>query len=132
MKTKLFALFVFCFLLFAAGCKTRTVYIPVQSVRVEYRDRVQRDSVFMQDSVLVYRNRDTVFLEKYRYLYKDKWRTDSVFVQDTIRVAYPVEVVQERKVYPKWLIVLGMLGVAGAVLIVMRIIKWVKGLISLR
>ncbi len=78
-----------------AGCKTRIVHVPVESVRTEYKDRLWRDSVYLHDSVLIKIKGDTVWLEKYKYLYRDKILRDSVFVSDTIQVPYPVEVEKE-------------------------------------
>lgn len=73
------------------GCKSRIQYIPVESVRTEYKDRLQRDSIYVQDSVFVRDKGDTVFVDRWRYVYKDKSVTDTLLVNDTIRVPYPVE-----------------------------------------
>lgn len=86
-------LFILVFAL--PGCKTHTVYIPVESVRTEYKDRLLRDSVHLYDSVFVKMKGDTIRIEKYKYLYRDKLLRDSVFVNDTIRVPYPVKVETE-------------------------------------
>jgi hypothetical protein len=87
------------FLLFVAlsftGCKTRNVYVPVETVRVEYRDMFMRDSVRLYDSVFVKMKGDTVWLEKYRYLYRDRLVRDSIFRTDSIAVPYPVVEMQE-------------------------------------
>lgn len=91
--TNIMALLMLVFAL--SGCRTRTVFIPVESVRTEYKDRLLRDSVHLYDSVLVKMRGDTIWLEKYKYLYRDKLLRDSVFVNDTIRVPYPVEVETE-------------------------------------
>lgn len=72
------------------ACKSSTVYVPVESVKVEYRDKLLRDSVHLYDSVLVKMKGDTVWLEKFRYLYRDKLIRDSIFTVDSIRVPYPV------------------------------------------
>lgn len=72
------------------ACKSNTVYVPVESVKVEYRDKLLRDSVHLYDSVLVKMKGDTVWLEKFRYLYRDKLIRDSIFTVDSIRVPYPV------------------------------------------
>lgn len=77
------------------GCKTRSIYIPVESVRTEYKDRLQRDSIHLYDSVFLKVKGDTVWLEKYKYQYRDKIVRDSIFLNDTIRVPYPVEVAKE-------------------------------------
>jgi hypothetical protein len=78
------------------ACGT-TKYVPIESVRTEYRDKIVRDSIFRYDSIFVRQTADTVFFERYRYLYRDKIIRDSVFVNDTIRVPYPVEIVRETK-----------------------------------
>jgi len=70
---------------------TKTIYVPVQSVRTEYKDRIKSDSVHVLDSVFFAIKGDTVFKEKYRTIYKDKLLRDSIFINDTIRVPYPVE-----------------------------------------
>jgi len=72
-------------------------YIPVESVKTEYRDKIVRDSVYLYDSIFVKEKGDTLIMERYRYLYKDRFIRDSVFINDTIRVPYPVEVVKQVK-----------------------------------
>jgi hypothetical protein len=73
------------------GCN-KVVYVPVVSVRTEYRDNYRRDSLYLRDSIFIRERGDTVWIEKYRYLYRDKLIKDSVIINDTIRVPYPVEV----------------------------------------
>lgn len=65
--------------------------------KIEYKDRVQKDSVFIRDSIFQkeYIKGDTVYLDKYvhKYIYRDKYKTDSVFiaVHDTTIVEKLVE-----------------------------------------
>ncbi|NDV69267.1 hypothetical protein [Dysgonomonas sp. 25] len=77
-------------LLLLAGCRAKTVYIPVETVRTEYKDRLMHDSVHHYDSIFVREKGDTLWLEKYRYLYRDRIISDSIHINDTIRVPYPV------------------------------------------
>jgi len=72
-------------------------YIPVESVKTEYRDKIVKDSVYLYDSIYIKEKGDTLIMERYRYLYKDRFIRDSVFINDTIRVPYPVEVVKQVK-----------------------------------
>lgn len=72
------------------GCRTHKVYIPVETVRAEYQDKLRHDSIFLHDSVLIRAKGDTMFVEKYRYLYRDRFLRDSVFVRDSVQVPYPV------------------------------------------
>ena len=73
-----------------AGC-TQTKYIPVETVRTEYKNSIQRDSIYFLDSVLIREKGDTVFIEKYRYLYRDRFLNDTIFRNDSIPVPYPVK-----------------------------------------
>lgn len=114
---------------------TRKVYVPTETVRTEYKDRVVEavrvDTVAMRDSVAVYINGDTVRITKYR----DRWRTrivekhDTIVIvkRDSVAVPYPVE-----KPLTKWerakLDVGGMaLGTLGAVVVaaIVAVIVWI-------
>lgn len=80
-----------------SGCKTK--YISVPEYHTEYVNRTDTfaklDSVYIKDSVFVYKNRDTIFINKiaYRDRYHNiyKVKSDTIFKTDSIRVPYPVE-----------------------------------------
>ena len=77
-------------------CSCRTVkYIPVETIKVDttYINKLQRDSIYMLDSVYVKEKGDTVLIEKYKYLYRDKLVRDTMYISkvDSIQVPYPVE-----------------------------------------
>lgn len=77
-------------------CSCRTVkYIPVETIKVDttYINKLQRDSIYMLDSVYVKEIGDTVLIEKYKYLYRDKLVRDTMYISkaDSIQVPYPVE-----------------------------------------
>lgn len=80
--------------LFMFGCRS-IQYVPVETVKIEYKDRLKIDSVIKYDSIFYerYMKGDTVFLtkEKYKYLDKIKIVRDSVFKTDSIPVPYHVE-----------------------------------------
>ena len=78
------------------SCKSAK-YIPVETIKIEYRDNLVRDSIFRYDSVFVKEKGDTLILERFRYLYKNRIVKDSIFINDTIRVSYPVEVIKQVK-----------------------------------
>jgi len=78
------------------------MYIPVETTKVEYRDNFVRDSVYLQDSIVIRDKGDTIFFEKYKYLYRDKIVRDSVYLQDTIKVPYPVVTEKPVKYVSGW------------------------------
>ena len=90
-------LYVLVILMLLAGVfsSCRTQYIPVETVKTEYRvrDSIRHDSVYQQDSVYVTVKGDTVYEYKYKYLYKYQYinRTDTLMKTDSIRIPYPVE-----------------------------------------
>ncbi|MDR1585673.1 MAG: hypothetical protein LBS07_05845, partial [Prevotellaceae bacterium] len=84
-----------------SGCH-KTVYVPVESVKTEYRDNYLRDSVYLHDSIFVKEKGDTVFVNAFRYLYRDRTVRDSIAVHDTVKVPYPVEVEKPVKYVSGW------------------------------
>jgi hypothetical protein len=82
---------IFILLIAAFAACNKTVYVPVESVRTEYRDNYLRDSVYFLDSVFVKEKGDTVWIEKYKYLSRDKLVRDSICLNDTVRVPFPIE-----------------------------------------
>jgi len=108
-------LFIFCVLVLLVGCKSqKLIYVPVEkeTIKTEYMDRLQRDSIYVQDSIFIHHKGDTVFKEKYKYLYRDKLVRDSIFIHDSISLdkPYPVEVIKEVNRLKQWQIVLMILG----------------------
>lgn len=84
-------------LLILAVCFTscRTQYIPVESVRTEYktRDSIRIDSIYQRDSIYTLIKGDTVYQYRYKYLYRylATNRTDTILKNDSIRIPYPIE-----------------------------------------
>ena len=80
-------------LIMLTGCKT--TYIPVETVRTETERVVdiQRDSIYVLDSVFVREAHDTVYITKWRTEYKEALRVDTFNVQrvDTLNTIVEVE-----------------------------------------
>jgi len=91
------ALIYIIILLMSAICfiSCRTQYIPVETVRTEYktRDSTRYDSIYQRDSIYTLIKGDTVYQYRYKYLYRylTTNRTDTILKNDSIRVPYPVE-----------------------------------------
>ena len=109
---------IFCLLsvcLMIVSCRS-VKYVPVETVKTDsvYVNKVQRDSIRLQDSIfVVFVKGDTVRIEKYKYLYRDRVVVDTVYkVQcDTIRVPYPVEKPLTR--WQQWKLDLGGFAMAA-------------------
>ena len=90
-------IYLFIILLASAICLSscRTQYIPVETVRTEYktRDSVRYDSIYKHDSIFYLIKGDTVYKYvkqvEYKYLFIN--RTDTILKTDSIQVPYPVE-----------------------------------------
>lgn len=110
-----------------SGCTaTKYVGVPVDRVKVEYRDRVSVDTLYRNDSTIIREKGDTVFLEKYKYIYRVKELRDTVNVTDTITVVNTVEVTKEVNKLHNWQVGLMILGGAAIALGGYKLIKFIK------
>lgn len=82
------------------GCKTETVLVPVEKVKIEYRDRLRIDSVYNRDTVNIYERGDTVYLHTIKW--RERFKIDTVSVVKVDSIPYPVEVVRKVNVLTKW------------------------------
>ena len=94
-----------CMLLLAilslfAGCKAKTVLVPVEKVKIEYRDRLRIDSVYNRDTVNIYERGDTVYLQTIKW--RERFKLDTVIVVRVDSIPYPVEVIREVNRLTKW------------------------------
>lgn len=114
---------IFCLIvvLFLSGCKSKTIYVPIESVKTEFIDRHRMDSVFVHDSVMIRASADTFWIEKYKTIYRDRLRVDSIIRNDTIRIPYPVIETREVNRLRSWQILLMCMGGALVGIILFRI-----------
>ena len=82
------------------GCKSKTVLVPVDRVKIEYRDRLRIDSVYNRDTVNIYEKNDTVYLHTIKW--RERFKFDTVSVVRVDSIPYPVEVIQEVNKLTKW------------------------------
>lgn len=81
-------------LMLCVGCKA-VKYVPVETVRTEYQDKVREvhttDSV--TDTRFVYVKGDTVIDYRDRVRWRDRIVYDSIFIErtDSVEIPYPVE-----------------------------------------
>ena len=93
MKQSIYIIILLMLAICFVSCRTQ--YIPVESVRTEYktRDSIRYDSIYQRDSIYTLIKGDTVYHYRYKYLYRylTTNRTDTILKNDSIRVPYPVE-----------------------------------------
>ena len=112
MKAFLYSLIVFIIFM---TCSCRTEYIPIETVRTDsiFLAKLQKDSIYIKDSVFVRQGNDTVWKEKYKQIYKYVLQRDTVYISriDSVQVPVPVEKkigFWEQKKQEAGLIIIGM------------------------
>ena len=94
---------ILMFTLLLSGCKTTEyVKVPVETIRTEYK--VQKDSIYLHDSINVYTETkgDTVYITKLKYKIKETFKTDTILKRDSIPVIVEVEKVVEVNKLHSW------------------------------
>jgi len=120
---------------FFSGCKSKTIYVPVEKIKTEYKDRIHRDSIHLLDSVMINRfvKGDTVFMtkEKYKYLYRDKMVRDSIIITDSIQVPYPVKGETEYVNYLHWWqnLLMAMGGILAGIMLC-KVYVWIRKILG--
>lgn len=114
-----FGLMMMLLSIILSGCTT-TRYIPIESVRTEYTDRLRTDSIYVLDSIHVRQKGDSVWLTKWRIEYRDRLLRDSIFFRDSIQVPYPVE--RQLTKWEKIKMDIGGIAIGGMVTIILILI----------
>ena len=108
-----------------SGCKS-IEYVPVETVRTDtlWQKIVERDSIIVNDSVIVREKGDTVMIEKWHTKYRDRLKTDTMYVSktDSVQVPYPVEKKLTR--WETFCIDYGKVMLGASVVLVAFIIIW--------
>jgi hypothetical protein len=108
------------------GCTTtKYVEVPVDKVRIEYRDRIHKDTFFTKDSIFLMIKGDTVFKEKYIYRYKVKELRDTIVKVDTLTQVQVVSNTKEVNKLKTWQIVLMILGGGFIMTMCYKIFKFI-------
>ena len=82
------------------GCKTKTILVPVDRVKIEYKERLRVDSVYNRDTIQIYKKNDTIYYEKIKW--RERFKIDTVSVVRVDSIPYKVEVVKEVNKLTKW------------------------------
>ena len=82
-------------------CSCKTQYVPVETVRTETERVVdiQRDSIYVLDSIYVREAHDTVYITKWRTEYKEALRIDTLNIE---RIDTLIRIVEVEIKLTKW------------------------------
>ena len=121
---KLYILFLA--LLLSCSTQTKIVEVPVERVKIEYKDKLIRDSIYVSEKEDTEKRNDTTFITKYKYMFKDRLVRDTVLKQDTIPKIIEFETVKEVNNLKYWQIILMVLGGGALALGGYKLIKVFK------
>ena len=113
MKKLLFVLVLF--ILVSCGT-TKTVYVPVETIKTEYK--YNTDSIYCYDSIYYYiqSKNDTIYEIKYKYKVLEKYKTDTVVRIDSIPIIKEVEITKEVNHLYWWQKLL--IGIGGSISVI--------------
>lgn len=104
------AILIYLYIMFSfIGCTT-TKYVPIESVRTEYINKIEKDTVIINNDRLVKEKGDTVYILNTKYVYKTKNKIDTILRIDTIPIIQEVEVIKEVNKVKNWQVILMVLG----------------------
>lgn len=117
------AILIYLYIMFSfIGCTT-TKYVPIESVRTEYVNKVEKDTVIINNDRVVKEKGDTVYIVNTKYVYKTKNKIDTILRIDTIPIIQEVEVIKEVNKLKDWQVVLMVLGGGMVAVIGYKVIR---------
>lgn len=120
----------FILLLFMVSCRTVYVDRPIETIVHDTLKVVQgkTDSIFVKDSIFVYKNGDTVLIYKYKDRYKDRFIHDTVYKHSADSTSYPVYIEKKVEVEytPTFIKLLSVLGLLFICYIIYRVYRAFK------
>ena len=117
------AILIYLYIMFSfIGCTT-TKYVPIESVRTEYINKIEKDTVIINNDRLVKEKGDTVYIVNTKYVYKTKNKIDTILKIDTIPIIQEVEVIKEINKLKDWQVILMVLGGGMVAVIGYKVIR---------
>lgn len=117
------AILIYLYTMFSfIGC-TITKYVPIESVRTEYINKVEKDTVIINNDRLIKEKGDTIYIVNTKYVYKTKNKIDTILRIDTIPIIQEVEVIKEVNKLKDWQVILMVLGGGMVAVIGYKVIR---------
>ncbi len=83
-----------------SGCKPKQILAPVTETKIEYRDNLRVDSIYNRDTLFVFRQNDTVYIQSVKW--RERFKIDTLRYERLDSVPYAVEVIKEVNKLTKW------------------------------
>ena len=115
----------------AVACSCATKYIPVETTKSDsiYITQVERDSIYIKDSVYVRTVADTVFHTRVQWQFRDRVVRDTVRIAKRDTISCVVEVEKELTAWQRSKMSVGGYAiVCSAILVAIWFAKRLKGL----
>lgn len=103
------------------SCAHKAQVLQTERVRTEWRDqiRLQRDSIYLHDSIHIERKGDTVYRERWRILWRDRLRHDTLYRYERDSIPYVVRVQNPLSGIDLWSVRLSKLALLVLALLVL-------------
>lgn len=117
------AILIYLYIMFSfIGCTT-TKYVPIESVRTEYINKVEKDTVIINNDRLIKEKGDTIYIVNTKYVYKTKNKIDTILRVDTVPIIQEIEVIKEVNKLKDWQIALMVIGGAAVAILIFKLKK---------
>lgn len=85
-------------LILTVSCRARVQVVERERMKVEYKDRLrlERDSIYLHDSVYITQRGDTIYRDRWRTHYRNVYVRDTTFIDKRDSIPVIVEVDKPR------------------------------------
>ena len=126
-KLTLKTLFLLLFLTTIISCTTtKTIEVPIETIKTEYIEQVKYDSVYSKDSIYIIQKGDTIYNNKVQYLYKYKYLRDTINITDTIPKIVTIKDVQYINQLYTWQKILIVIGIGFILYWIIKLVIYIK------
>ena len=126
-KLTLKTLFLLLFLTTIISCtSTKTIEVPVETIKTEYIEQVKYDSIYSKDSIYIMQKGDTIYNNKVQYLYKYKYLRDTINITDTIPKIVTVKDTQYINQLYTWQKLLIVIGIGFILYWIIKLVIYIK------
>ena len=120
-------LFLLLFLTTIISCTTtKTIEVPVETIKTEYIEQVKYDSIYSKDSIYIMQKGDTIYNNKVQYLYKYKYLRDTINITDTIPKIVTVKDTQYINQLYTWQKILIVIGIGFILYWIIKLVIYIK------